>query len=152
MHSHSHRRSAANAVQRNVRRASGFTMVELVMVVAIIGILAVLTIPSLQKYIYRAQRNEAYVHLRAVFSKQNEFFNEYGRYGDSFTEIGFELPGGTLIDANTIDGKYYTYTVKAIDFDGVQGQNFQAIATADLDPSDDVLDVLMIENGVTIIE
>ncbi len=127
-------------------------MVELVMVVAIIGILSVLTIPSLQKYIYRAQRNEAYVHLRGIFNKQNEFFNEFGRYGDSFTEIGFEIPGGSVIDANTVTSKHYTYTMKAIDVNGVQGQNFQAIATADLDPSDDVLDVLMIENDVTIIE
>ena len=122
------------------------------MVMAIIGILAALTVPTLQKYIYRVQRNEAYVHLRGIFNKQNEFYNEHGRFGDSFAEIRFEIPGGSTVDANTLQGEFYTYTMQAIAVNGIVGQNFQALATADLDPSDAILDILMIQNNLTIIE
>jgi hypothetical protein len=50
------------------------------------------------------------------------------------------------VDERTIQGPLYTFTVQAIPHDGDPRGSFQALATGDLDPSDPMLDILMIEN------
>jgi prepilin-type N-terminal cleavage/methylation domain-containing protein len=50
-----------------LRRASGFTLVELMIVVAILGILASIAIPSLVRYIRRSKSIEATMNLRKMY-------------------------------------------------------------------------------------
>jgi hypothetical protein len=75
---------------------------------------------------------------------------ENGRYGSTFDEIGFEISGATELDPTTIQSKYYTYTLEALEVDGIANANYSAVATGDLDPSDGMLDIIMIESGVII--
>jgi Tfp pilus assembly protein PilE len=121
-------------------------------VVATIGVIASIGIPSLQKYVYRSQRNEAYLNLNGIFKSQETFRAESGRYGSTFDEIGFEILGATQTDANTIESQFYTYTLEAFEVDGVANANYSAVASGDLDPSDAMLDVIMIESGLIIKE
>ncbi len=132
-------------------RSSGFTLLELLFVVAILAILATLGTPVLWKEIAKARRVEARNGLASIYTHQESHRLETGRYGDTFDEIGFRLPGGRRIDERTIEGKYYTFTVSALALNGVEAANFQAIATADLDPRDTALDILIIENGLTVV-
>ncbi len=134
------------------RRRKGFTLVEVVLVVAIVAVLAAITLPSFQKYVYRAQRNEALTNLKGIYTAQTSFFHENGLYGAAFDEIGFEISGAQVVDPNTIQSVYYVYTMFPIAVGGEPGANFQAIATANLDPEDAMLDILMIENDLTIVE
>lgn len=132
------------------RSNTGFTLIELMIVVSIIGVIGSIAIPSLQKYVYRAQRNEAYVNLNGIFKAQKTFQAENGSYGTSFDDIGFEILGSQQIDPTTIQSNYYTYTLETFDVDGVVNANYSAVATGDLDPSDAMLDIIMIESGLII--
>ena len=132
------------------RARSGFTLVELMIVISLIGVIVSIAVPSLQSYVWRARRNEAFLNLNGIYKAQMTYQIENGRYGSTFDDIGFEIEGSTRIDANTIQSQYYTYTIEALTVDGVANANFSAVATGDLDPSDAMLDIIMIESGVII--
>lgn len=135
-------------VNSNRRRQGGFSLVELVIVVAIVGIISAVAVPNFQSYMMKSRRSEAYTQLTDIYRKQMAFYLENKRYGDNFTEIRFQIGGGTVIDANTIQGDYYTFTLETFDVGGVTSADYQAVATADLDPSDPLLDVIMINGGL----
>ena len=70
----------------------GFTLIELMIVVAIIGILAAIAIPNFLRYQATSRQSEARTNLGGIFVAETSFFGERSRYG-SFDEIGFQLAG-----------------------------------------------------------
>ena len=72
----------------------GFTLIELMIVVAIIGILAAIAIPNFLRYQAKSRQSEAKTNLGAVFVAETAYFSEQNRYG-SFAEIGYALAGTT---------------------------------------------------------
>lgn len=75
-------------------RQGGFTLIELMIVVAIIGILAAIAIPNFLQYQARSRQSEARTNLGGVFVSEVSFFGENGFYGN-FQQIGFTLAGMT---------------------------------------------------------
>lgn len=136
---------------RNALR-SGFTLLELLVVVAVVGVLAAVAFPSFRQQVKKAKRTEGITGLTAIYHQQTDYFRENNRYADTFDELGVPLAGVTKVDERTLVGRHYTFTLYALSQDGNPGANYQAIATADLDPGDAVLDVIMIENQLTVIE
>ena len=63
-----------------MRTQHGFTLIELMIVVAIIGILAAIAIPAYQDYIARSQASEAMQLLGGAKAPMAEFYGDKGRW------------------------------------------------------------------------
>ena len=132
------------------RRRGGFTLVELMVVVSIIGVIGSFAIPSLQDYARRSRRTEAFTVLGGIYKAQKVYHMEHDQYGGTYAELGFEIGGGNEINPTTIQSSVYTYTLEAFSVAGSPNANYSAVATGDLNPGDPMLDIIMIEGGVII--
>ncbi|MBX3041197.1 MAG: prepilin-type N-terminal cleavage/methylation domain-containing protein [Bdellovibrionaceae bacterium] len=71
----------------------GFSLVELMVVVAIIGILSSIAIPSINKYMAKARQSEAKTNLASIYTANKAFFAEYNIYDSRFEVIGYRPEG-----------------------------------------------------------
>jgi len=104
-----------------LKNKRGFSLVELMVVVAIIGILASIAIPSVNKYMAKARQSEAKTNLSTLYTSEKAFFAEYNIYDSRFGAVGF-YPEGNLrynvgfsglgVTANTANGYSATPTVQ----------------------------------------
>ncbi len=67
----------------------GFTLIELMIVVAIIGILAAIAIPNFIKFQARAKQGEPKANLKSLFTAQRAYFAERDTYSSAVADIGF---------------------------------------------------------------
>lgn len=84
---------------RRMRSDSGFTLIEMMLVVALIGILAAIAIPSFMQYQARSRRSEAYANIGGIVRAEKAFFGERDRYHDS----GLPWPDFTLRPSGVLD-------------------------------------------------
>jgi len=91
------------------RRSAGFTLIELMIVVAIIGVLASVAIPSFRNYQMNSKRAEAYGNLAALAKTQKSYFAEFSEFVPAAPEPGAttgDLPSGTKRDVSAISTAY----------------------------------------------
>jgi type IV pilus assembly protein PilA len=70
-------------------KARGFTMIELMIVVAIIGIIAAIAIPNFIKFQARSKQSEVKANLKAMFTAEKAFYQEKDRYSSLIGELPF---------------------------------------------------------------
>ena len=97
----------------------GFTLIELMIVIAIIGILAVIALPAYQDYTARAQVSEAITLMEGQKSAVVEYYADKGKWPTSNEEAG-------IADKESIAGKY----VKQVEISG------DGVITATMKPTD----------------
>ncbi|MBA2380404.1 MAG: prepilin-type N-terminal cleavage/methylation domain-containing protein [Blastocatellia bacterium] len=88
-----------------MKNESGFSLIELLLVVVIIGLIAALAVPSLQRGIRAAENGSAFSTMRTISSEQVGFFVKQNRFG-RVTEINDTLRVGTSVGDRVIRGRY----------------------------------------------
>ncbi len=86
----------------NRNSQAGFTLIELMIVVAIIGILAAIAIPSYNEYVAKAQAGEAYTLLAGKKVPMAEFYGDTGRWPASVAAVADQGSSGAFIATVTI--------------------------------------------------
>lgn len=95
----------------------GFSLIELLVVLAIVSILAALCYPNYQQYVLRSYRTEAAAHLWYLANMQEQTLANSGQYSNDFTVLGSDA-------ARLLPRYLLQVTVSA------NGQAFELIAQA----------------------
>lgn len=94
---------SAQPIIRNAKQG-GFTLIELMIVVAIIGVLASIAVPQYQNYVGRAQATEAFTATAGLRTDIGLYFSENGNF------VGYQAANGNdtyIVDtADDIGGEY----------------------------------------------
>lgn len=108
-------------------RGKGFTLIEVMIVVAIVAILAVIAYPSYQNYIRKAKRADAKASMLRVQFEEEKWRTNHTGYTATLSSLGFSsstsAEGLYTISVTEPDGTTYTsdgvgYTVKAVAVSG----------------------------------
>jgi type IV pilus assembly protein PilE len=100
----------------------GITLIELIVVIAIVGVLASIAIPSYRQYLLRSHRSEAKSALLNLAAAQEKFYLQNNTYTTALTTAP---PAGLGLTATTVNG-HYTVAIAA----GANAAGFTATATA----------------------
>jgi len=84
-------------------KTRGFTLIEVMIVVAIVGILAAIAIPSYQAYVIRSRRTSAQSHLMDVAQRQQQYLLDTRSYAPDLATLSVTTP--------TNVATYYTITI-----------------------------------------
>lgn len=102
----------------------GFTLIELMIVIAIVGVLAVVALPAYQDYTARAQMSEALTLAEGQKSAVVEYYSDKGTFPTSNADAG-------IANASTITGKYVkSVAVTSVAATGTAGSSSATSAKA----------------------
>lgn len=78
--------------KERIIKVQSFNLQEMLIVLAIIGILLLIALPNLMPLITKAKSVEAQVQLKAIYNAEKQYFFMYSKYSANLTEIDFEIP------------------------------------------------------------
>jgi len=126
----------------------GFTLVELMIVVAIIGVLVAMAIPDYLNFTTKVKQAEAKVNLGGIFVAETGYFAEMGAYANNFDQLGwspqtvnkyaYDLGNGNICYPETKIDRCWTTPTPIVTPQnnappGVTAKQFTAVAYANLD-------------------
>ena len=119
----------------NTRKQQGFTLIELMIVVAIIGILAAIALPAYQDYTARAQMSEAMSLASGARTAVTEYWQSSGGWPDDNADAGLAQSTsiqGTYVLSVAVGGRTITATMRPSGVaSGIQDETLQLVANQD---------------------
>jgi type IV pilus assembly protein PilE len=109
---------------RNLTKFKGFTLAELMITVAIVGILSAVAYPSYTSYVSKSNRGESQRELAKIAALQEQYFIDHRTYSDDLELLGFSADPYITSSGN--------YSISSVigSFGGVAGVTFTLTATA----------------------
>jgi prepilin-type N-terminal cleavage/methylation domain-containing protein len=147
----------------------GSSLIELMVVIAIIAFLAMIAVPNMMRYLAKAKRAEAYVNLGSIYTAQKMYWAEHGHYATKLSGkdgLGWKPEGYT--GGGTSERFYYSYgfgsgsegehyftgkleaTMSSLQLAKADKDSFLVLAAADID-GDDKQDIIGINEKHEII-
>jgi type IV pilus assembly protein PilE len=128
---HATRMHPLRSGRRELARQSlaGFTLIELMIVVAITAILAAIAIPAYQKQIMQSRRTSAKTALLDVASREEKYFATSNYYPATLSSVGYaNVTAGVMQVPNNTNEDYYSVGIVVTAAAGTTPASF--IATA----------------------
>ena len=88
----------------------GFSLIELMIVIAIIAFLSMIAIPSFSRFLAKSKRAEVYINLAAIYAAEKAYWAEHGKYTDALAgpnSAGWKPEG--YQGGGEQENFYYTY-------------------------------------------
>lgn len=100
-----------------MRKLSGFTLIEIMIVVAIIGILTAIAYPSYVDHLYRSSRAEAMSSLLDIANRQEQYYADNHKYTSSLADLGVQnkSDSGLFTLTLTSDGSSFSLVADPLD-------------------------------------
>ena len=133
-----HARALAAPGSRNTTEMGGFSLIELMVVVAIFGLLIAIALPSYTAYIAKAHRTDAKNALLDLANREERYYSVNNAYTANLTLLGYPASGlnsnGDLpITSASSSSSYYTMNVSVLPTtlaSGVTVSTYTAVAAA----------------------
>lgn len=91
-----------------VKNSRGFTLMEIVVTIAILSILAMVALPSYFSYLTESRRSEAYTVMLALAQAEEQWFTNNNIYTSNVNSLTPLIPA---IIANNVNQGNYTFTI-----------------------------------------
>ena len=91
-----------------VKKSRGFTLLEIVVTIAILAILTIVALPSYLNYLTESRRSEAYTVMLALAQAEEQWFTNNNTYTGNVNSLTPLIPA---IIANNVNQGNYTFTI-----------------------------------------